>query len=493
MIELHPELGRALIENYLADQSRLQTPAARFAATHDHGAHAAGALHSSLIPLTAPRPGEQYAFEVNLDACCGCKACVTACHSLNGLDDDEAWRDVGLVVGTDALLPFQQTITTACHHCADPACLNGCPVLAYEKDTATGIVRHLDDQCIGCGYCEMKCPYGVPKFNKRLGIVRKCDMCHGRLTHGEAPACVQACPTHAIRIVTVPAADNVDTSAFLPAAPDAAYTKPTTRYVSSRELPANIAADAGTLRPQHAHWPLIFMLTLLPFAIGLSVITALPVTGKIPAPNFQWLELAAGAAGLAASIFHLGQPKRAWRIFLGLRRSWLSREAVLFGLWFALATAALLMPALKPVAAAVGVAALVCSAMIYVDTRRRFWRAAQTFPRFFGTAAVLSLALVSPPAASYALLAKLAVELITLFGANTSARLQRGPLRATLLARLGFATVGYSLLFLAPAAAVVVLFLGELAERYLFFRATDAPKMPGVAGDVTHEPGRVAA
>ena len=37
----------------------------------------------------------QYAFDVDLDSCSGCKACVSACHSLNGLDEDETWRDVG--------------------------------------------------------------------------------------------------------------------------------------------------------------------------------------------------------------------------------------------------------------------------------------------------------------------------------------------------------------------------------------------------------------
>src|SRR5204862_678229 len=41
--------------------------------------------YRDLIPLTAPEPGEQYAFDVDLDACTGCKACVTACHSMNGL------------------------------------------------------------------------------------------------------------------------------------------------------------------------------------------------------------------------------------------------------------------------------------------------------------------------------------------------------------------------------------------------------------------------
>ncbi len=54
-------------------------------------------LYQDLIPLSQPGPGEQYAFTVDLDACSGCKACVSACHSLNGLDDEETWREVGLL------------------------------------------------------------------------------------------------------------------------------------------------------------------------------------------------------------------------------------------------------------------------------------------------------------------------------------------------------------------------------------------------------------
>lgn len=493
MLDLNPELGRALIENYLLEQSRLQTPAARFGATRDHAAHAApGARHSAPIPLTAPGPGEQYAFEVNLDACCGCKACVTACHSLNGLDDNESWRDVGLVVAAGQAIAFQQTITTACHHCADPACMNGCPVLAYEKDPVTGIVRHLDDQCIGCGYCQMKCPYDVPKYNKRLGIVRKCDMCHSRLANGEAPACVQACPTHAIRIVNVPAGAKADTSAFLSAAPDPAITKPTTRYVTGRKLPDVIVpADAKTLRPQPPHWPLVVMLTLLPAAAGANAVAAFHPS-EMASFKFQIAAVVAGACGMAASILHLGQPKRAWRIFLGLRRSWLSREAMVFALWLAVAAAALVFPALTPAAACIGVAGLFCSAMIYVDTRRGFWRAVQTFPRFFGSAAILSLAPVAPAAAAAALAIKLAFEAVPLFGGSVSARLQRGPLQLPLLIRVLLALAGFALLRVHPAAATAVLFAGELAERYLFFRAVDAPKMPGVSGDFLADHGEPA-
>ncbi|MFT3992618.1 MAG: 4Fe-4S dicluster domain-containing protein, partial [Luteolibacter sp.] len=168
-----PQEIRTLIDELLAEQKQLQTPVARFSDHHDRAPDLED-HYRSLIPLSKPGPGEQYAFEVSLDRCTGCKACVSACHSLNGLDDEEAWRDVGTLLGGRETRGWQQTITTACHHCADPGCMNGCPVGAYEKEADTGIVRHLDDQCIGCSYCILKCPYDVPKYSKKRGIVRKC-------------------------------------------------------------------------------------------------------------------------------------------------------------------------------------------------------------------------------------------------------------------------------------------------------------------------------
>jgi formate dehydrogenase iron-sulfur subunit len=512
-----------LLAELLADQQRLQTPVARFAAAQEARLPPPG---RQLIPLTAPKPGEQYAFEVDLDSCTGCKACVAACHSLNGLDETETWRDMGLLIGGNAAHPFQQTVTTACHHCADPACLNGCPVLAYEKDPITGIVRHLDDQCIGCSYCILKCPYDVPKYNHRLGIVRKCDMCHGRLAEGEAPACAQACPTEAIRIVTVAVeggpTPRADTSRFLASAPDPAYTQPTTRYLSRRAVPENLAAaDHAALRAQPAHWPLVALLTLMPMAIGCGVVDKLLLR---PTPALAILGWSAGAAGLAVSVLHLGQPLRAWRIPLGWRRSWLSREAIVFGLWFPLATLYLAVrlgwiPAVTPRlasglavgTAAIGLTGLLCSVMIYVDTRRVFWRFASTAPRILGGAAVLGLAGAlavggAPRALGFALAVAVAVKLAFESGAlapmrddpdepltpaRRTARLLAGPLRPVNEFRLLAAGLGGVLLPVALGlgsapvwmgwAALAITLGGELLERSLFFRAVDAPKMPGQA------------
>jgi formate dehydrogenase iron-sulfur subunit len=507
-----PDSLDSFLAELLADQQRLITPAARASAVFDaQPAHLRGEAFRDLIPLSAPGPGERYAFEVDLDSCSGCKACVTACHSLNGLDETESFRDVGLVLGTDSCgAPFQQTVTSACHHCEDPGCLNGCPVLAYEQDPVTGIVRHLDDQCIGCSYCVLKCPYDVPKYNERLGIVRKCDMCHGRLAEGEAPACAQACPTHAIKIIKVPVVSAEATPLLASAAvPSPVITAPTTRYISKKPLPAVLrSADARALRPQHAHYALVFLLTFTQLALGLliaSLLSPLHTSYFILLTSFLFF-----ATGLGASVAHLGQPLRAWRIFLGLRKSWLSREAVVLGAafplvvaasasewipylpvatsasewmspWLDLLTSHLIL--ITSAAVAATAAGVFCSAMIYIDTKRSFWRPSQSFGRMAGTVIIAALAPISPLAAALILLAKLALELSTLRGDSTSARLQRGPLAPLVVARVAIALLTLTV-FLLPTSSFLLLLplfaLGELLERTLFFRAVDSPKMPGV-------------
>ncbi|MES2920283.1 MAG: DmsC/YnfH family molybdoenzyme membrane anchor subunit [Verrucomicrobiota bacterium] len=508
-----------LIDQLLAEQKQLQTPVARFSEVHHRRKPDLADHYRSLIPLTKPGVGEQYAFEVSLDRCTGCKACVSACHSLNGLDDHEAWRDVGTLLGGRDTPGWQQTVTTACHHCEDPGCMNGCPVGAYEKDKDTGIVRHLDDQCIGCSYCILKCPYDVPKYSKKRGIVRKCDMCHQRLAEGEAPACVQACPTEAIRIIKVPSSRPRYSSMELQPSSllgDYSITQPTTRYIG-REVPASAtAADQTALIPQHAHWPLVLMLMLTQAGIGLilSARGNLPVTLTGTAIFF---------AGMGASVFHLGQPLKAWRFFLGLRTSWLSREILAFSLFapipMALAAFALLphLPKLPiptfvmnllPLAARItsvsaiglGLIAVFTSVMIYHDTHRSLWRFPLGATRFFGTVAsfaALGNLMTHPGAGAYflflaAIVLKLAPETRLLqLGEDEdtpwspdvhSARLQLGPLGVILRSRIAFALLAIVIAFVEPWAALPVLLLAELLERQLFFQSVHAPKMPGNFG-----------
>lgn len=429
-----------VINNLLSEQQDLRS-VLRFAQHHEAGRvdHTTG-LYQEQIPLSRPRPGQQYAFSVDLDACTGCKACVAGCNKLNGLDPDEAWRSVGLIHGGSTEHPFQTTVTTACHHCLDPACMNGCPVGAYEKDPVTGIVRHLDDQCIGCQYCTLTCPYEVPQYNARLGIVRKCDMCSDRLDAGEAPACVQSCPNGAISITIVDVQsvlDDAQGDAFLPGAPSPGITAPTTTFHSTRPFPRNaLPANFYNVRPAHQHMPLVIMLVLTQLAAGAFGVDALlnsTANGADLAAELgryhSVMALALGLLALGAATFHLGRPLYAFRAVIGLRRSWMSREIVVVGAFvqFALLYALLLwvpeffdttlrLPtilgtplnslerAAGTTTAVLGGLTVVCSAMIYVSTERLFWNATATLLKFFGTAVVLGIATLTAAASLAGLL-----------------------------------------------------------------------------------------
>jgi len=398
-------INSLLLETLLEEQQHLRTPVTLFSEAYDQATPATRFSH--LIPLSLPQPGEQYSFEVNLDACTGCKACVAACHSLNGLDDNESWRDMGLLVGTRKQ-PYLQTVTSACHHCADPACADGCPVLAYDKDKVTGIVRHLDDQCIGCSYCILKCPYDVPKFNLKRGIVRKCDMCQGRLADGEAPACVQACPNEAIKIVAVKVSDIPRRGSIIAGAFDSSYTGPTTRYTSRRPLPSHAhAADAARLVRDHAHTPLSWMLVMTQMSAGAFIATAVALWMNAltltQAGITSAVALLVGVIGINLSVLHLGQPLKAWRAFMGWRKSWLSREILAFGGFAGAGSSVMaawwwgdlgLMKLAVTGTALAGVMAVFTSIMVYVDTRRPYWSLKLTTGKFMGTMLLLGAGLV---------------------------------------------------------------------------------------------------
>lgn len=465
------------LERYLAEQADL-APVERFSRCE---VPASGSWQDR-IPLTAPGAGQQYAFEVNLDTCTGCKACVTACHNLNGLDEGESYRTVGLLTGGTPAQPFQQTVTTACHHCVDPACLNGCPTNAYEKDKFTGIVAHIEGRCLGCGYCTWTCPYEVPRFNSARGVVRKCDMCSDRLGAGEAPACVSACPNGAITITVVDAstmAEAVRGHTLVPTAPPSDITRPTTSYHSDWGLPEGLRAAGATLGGGgRSHDPLVAMLVLTQAAAGALAVDL--VTGHRLATTTTALVMA--LLGLAISIFHLGRPERAWRALAGWRHSWLSREVGALGLFGALAFFAVLTDSapVQALAAASGLAGVACSGMLYVVTRRPSWRAGVTLPRFALGALVggagVAYAAGGGRAAALVLAAAMAAKLV--WEALVVWR-PRGADYAPVRHFLGIAVVCLALAGASPGLALVLVLAGELMERSRFFTTASWTGMPG--------------
>ncbi|WP_395747370.1 DmsC/YnfH family molybdoenzyme membrane anchor subunit [Prosthecobacter sp.] len=512
-----------IINDALREQQTLRTPVALFSDEYDSRSVRERFTH--LIPLSKPAAGEQYAFQVNLDSCTGCKACVAACHSLNGLDEDESWRDMGLLVGTRKQ-PYLQTVTTACHHCAEPACAEGCPVLAYDKNEVTGIVRHLDDQCIGCSYCILKCPYDVPKFNLKRGIVRKCDMCQGRLAEGEAPACVQSCPNEAIKIQLVKIDAVPASGSIIPGAFDSSYTRPTTTYVSAQPTPAAARpADSGRLDLDHGHHdPLAWMLVLTQMSaggfIGCAIALWMNWLTLTQAALTSAAALVAGLVGVGLSTLHLGQPFKAWRAFLGWRKSWLSREIMAFGALPAGGMAILAswwlghLEWMKYAVTGTGAAALAavwCSVMVYVDTRRPFWSLRNVSAKFLGTMLVLGAGLCAVVwsstgvahaawAVAFTLLFRWALSLWELSDYrraladedcawHKSARIMqkhytpRIELRGLLLIATGLLipvliSAGASMPWML-GLSLLLMFGSQLLERLCFFTAAAGSKMPG--------------
>jgi formate dehydrogenase iron-sulfur subunit len=133
---------------------------------------------------------------VDVTRCVGCGSCVEACQASNEQEPHEAKRfdertfTYLMDRGNDVY------VRRLCMHCEQPTCVSVCPVAALRK-TSEGPVRYDPDRCMGCRYCMVACPFGVPTYEWHSATprVRKCEMCPGRGDAG--PACAAACPTEA--------------------------------------------------------------------------------------------------------------------------------------------------------------------------------------------------------------------------------------------------------------------------------------------------------
>jgi DMSO reductase iron-sulfur subunit len=459
-----------------------------------------------LIPSRPLIEGEQYRFHFDMTKCIGCQCCVVACSEQNGNPAALNWRRVGEVEGGYYPHTQRHYLSMGCNHCVEPSCLIGCPVEAYTKDPATGIVIHSAEACIGCLYCTWNCSYGVPQYNPERGVVGKCDLCHNRLSDGMAPACVAACPEGAIEIeiVNIKEWRRDYLSANAPGLPSADDSISTTRVT----LPENLApdlerVDTNRVEPEQPHWPLIFMLVLTQLCVGAFIaLWLLGFNGTGAGLKIAGIaSLALAGISLGASILHLGRPIHAWRAMRGLRRSWLSREVLMLLLFASAATvfAAMLFfgvpgrNAAGLATALAGVAGIACSARIYIVPARPAWFSGYTIAEFFSTALLLGSAFVHlfiPNVSSTFLFVSAAggaAQLIVqsgkflwlsrseTFELRSSSLLLAGRLRMQFMTRLGLliATgIVAPMMAVSPwvmTGAFLGALAGELLGKYLFF------------------------
>jgi Fe-S-cluster-containing dehydrogenase component/DMSO reductase anchor subunit len=461
------------------------------------------------MPDRKPGPGEQYRFHFDMGACIGCKCCVVACNEQNGNPAELNWRRVGEIEGGWYPTTQRAHFSMGCNHCLEPTCLEGCPVDAYSKDPVTGIVRHSAETCIGCQYCTWNCSYGVPQFNAERGVVGKCDMCHGRLERDQAPACVSACPEQAIRIEIVNVADwraAVAGVAATDGLPRADASLSTTRVTMPRALPPGARPlELTHVKPEHPHWPLVVMTVLTQMSVGaFAAIWLQQIAHLVGKPGIRYAAVASVMAAnlaLGASTLHLGRPAHAYRALKMWRRSWLSREVLLFSifagvaqlyaavLWFGTAGA----EAAGALTVVSGLAGVTATAYIYRVASRPAWNSVLTLLQFLATAALLGpaftaaigagdphvlrvaiAAAASLQAVLFALgfLRLIASDEIELRG---TARLLSTVLAPLVIARgvlLLLAGIALPLLSATPASlatSAALVLAGEIAGRYLFF------------------------
>jgi formate dehydrogenase iron-sulfur subunit len=457
------------------------------------------------IPERTPAVGEQYRFHFDMTQCIGCKCCVVACNEQNGNPADINWRRVGEVEGGWFPETYRLHLSMGCNQCLEPSCLIGCPVEAYTKDQVTGIVQHSADTCIGCQYCTWNCSYGVPQYNPERGVVGKCDMCYERLAEGREPACVDACPEGAIRIEIVKTVEwrREYSKANAPGLPSADDSISTTRITLPERLPPDIRkADYWRVRPEAPHWPLVVMTVLTQLSVGaFATIWLLQMAGATARLGTAALaSLALAGLALVSSTTHLGRPIHAYRALKMWKRSWLSREVLLFGCFSGMAglyAAALWLavpvsPQLGAVTVILGAAGVIASAFIYRVPARPSWNTKFTISDFLFTAALLGPllaifigagrgrvpALIGVIAASAQLLNQTLRCLWLIasdsFELQASARLLSTVLANTFLLRCALLLVGGIALPLSGTGfcrfvALPLALAGEIAGRYLFY------------------------
>lgn len=187
----------------------------------------------------------QYGFSFDSSYCNGCKTCMLSCKDRYDLDGETDFRKVyeygggTAFVDTDGMLAnncFGYYLSVACNHCDDPACTKVCPTTACSKDEETGLVSIDESRCMGCGYCEMACPYGCPSINKTKGHSVKCSGCIDRVREGKKPICVEACPQRALDFGEIGElrAKHGDLAAIAPL-PDPSHTHPNLIIIPSAQ------------------------------------------------------------------------------------------------------------------------------------------------------------------------------------------------------------------------------------------------------------------
>lgn len=305
-----------------------------------------------------------YAFIFDASSCTGCKSCQIACVDKNKLPPGVLWRRVFEISGgaweqhgnawlTDV---FAYNLSIACNHCVHPKCAGVCPTDAYvQRDD--GIIYLDVSRCMGCGYCNWACPYGVPQYHPGLGCMTKCNFCMDEVDLGLPPSCVAACPMRVLDYIDtrskkilekeiiplwkIPAKNHpFPLAEFSRTEPHLAIKSHKGMFNSLEKRISNLVeVSSGNTKSNVS----LVMFTLL----GQTAVGAFLAVQWMFRPLWNMLSfdtmllqlipyLIIGLNLCLAGFFsfsHLGAKKNAWMVLAHLRKSWLSREALFAGMF----------------------------------------------------------------------------------------------------------------------------------------------------------------
>lgn len=188
-----------------------------------------GGAVSGARAATAEEPGnlkDGWGVLMDIPNCIGCRKCEYACQEAAGFavapiesfDDksvfaDHRRPDVKSYTTVNAFRSTTDSVAESqangkfvytkanCLHCLEPACASACLVGALNRQP-NGAVTYDAAKCMGCRYCMVACPFGIPAYDYHDPLtpqVRKCTFCFDRISkEGGAPACVSICPNDAL-------------------------------------------------------------------------------------------------------------------------------------------------------------------------------------------------------------------------------------------------------------------------------------------------------
>jgi len=203
------------------------------------GAASGGLLLATGVPahatMSTKLPPNAVGFLYDATLCIGCKSCVVNCKVKNcepggalyqegmkkppyetkGPGNSGQWDETQELTGKtlsvikvykngtcqtkDAEVNGFAFFKQQCMHCITPACASVCPGGAFRKDPDNGSVYYIASKCIGCRYCQLACPFGLPRYewDAAWPEVRKCQHCRHITKKGGITACAESCPTGA--------------------------------------------------------------------------------------------------------------------------------------------------------------------------------------------------------------------------------------------------------------------------------------------------------